>query len=194
MAHILKLARGSSSQLLRRSLLATATPFLSLGLAVIFVLIAGVSSGLSQTASNASTQHDTQAPVQPKSSEPTGAARCVFCHATEVEGFARSAMAHALRRAGQEPDGTVSAHGTKITIHSSPTGYWQTWENAGDKSEYRIDYVIGSGEHASGYLVDIGGHLFQSPIAYYKSRQSYDLAPGYENLPDPDFTRPVSEE
>jgi hypothetical protein len=99
-----------------------------------------------------------------------------------------------LRRAGQEPDGTVDARGTKITIHSSPTGYWQTWENAGDKSEYRVDYVIGSGEHARGYLVDIGGHLFQSPVAYYKSRQSYDLAPGYENLPDPDFTRPVSEE
>lgn len=103
-------------------------------------------------------------------------------------------MAHALRRAGREPDGKVSAHGTKITIHSSPTGYWQTWENAGDKTDYRVDYVIGSGEHASGYLVNIGGHLFQSPIAYYKSRQSYDLAPGYENSPDPDFTRPVSEE
>ena len=103
-------------------------------------------------------------------------------------------MAHALRRAGQEPDGTVNAQGTKITIHSSPTGYWQTWENAGDKADYRIDYVIGSGEHASGYLVDIGGHLFQSPVAYYKSRQSYDLAPGYENSLDPDFTRPVSEE
>ena len=54
--------------------------------------------------------------------------------------------------------------------------------------------MIGSGEHASGYLVDIGGHLFQSPVAYYKSRQAYDLAPGYENQPDPDFTRPVSEE
>ncbi len=103
-------------------------------------------------------------------------------------------MAHALRRAGREPDGTVTAHGTKITIHSSPTGYWQTWENAGDRTDYRVDYVIGSGEHASGYLVFIGSHLFQSPVAYYKSRQSYDLAPGYENTPDPDFTRPVSEE
>jgi hypothetical protein len=103
-------------------------------------------------------------------------------------------MAHALRRASQEPDGTVNAHGTKITMHSSPGGYWQTWENAGDRIDYRVDYVIGSGEHANGYLVDIGGHLFQSPVAYYKSRQSYDLAPGYENVSDPDFTRPVSEE
>jgi tetratricopeptide (TPR) repeat protein len=103
-------------------------------------------------------------------------------------------MARAMRRAGQEPDGTVTGQGTKITIHSSPSGFWQNWENGGDKNEYRVDFVIGSGEHASGYLVDIGGHLFQSPVAYYKSRQSYDLAPGYENQPDPDFTRPVSEE
>src|SRR5580698_99893 len=60
--------------------------------------------------------------------------------------------------------------------------------------DYRIEYVIGSGTHASGYLTDIGGHLFQSPLAYYSSRQSYDLAPGYENLANPDFTRPVTEE
>ncbi len=144
--------------------------------------------------SNTPSKHDSSVMQESHSSEPAGAARCVFCHPAEVEGFARSAMAHALRRAGQEPDGTVSAHGTKITIHSSPTGYWQTWENGGDKTDYRVDYVIGSGEHASGYLVNIGRHLFQSPVAYYKSRQSYDPAPGYENTPDPDFTRPVSEE
>ena len=103
-------------------------------------------------------------------------------------------MANSLRRPGQEPDGTVSAHGSKITMYSTPAGYWQRWENGGDQSDYRIDWVVGSGNHASGYLVDIGGHLFQSPVAYYKSRQSYDLAPGYENQPDPDFTRPIREE
>ncbi len=103
-------------------------------------------------------------------------------------------MAHSLRRPGQEPEGTVIANGSKITMYSTPAGSWQRWENGGDQSEYRVDWVVGSGNHASGYLVDIGGHLFQSPVAYYKSRQSYDLAPGYENQPDPDFTRPVRDE
>jgi photosynthetic reaction center cytochrome c subunit len=103
-------------------------------------------------------------------------------------------MAHSLRRPDQEPDGIVTAHGSKITMYSTPTGYWQRWENGGDQSEYHIDWVVGSGNHASGYLVDIGGHLFQSPVAYYKSRQAYDLAPGFENQPDPDFTRPIREE
>ncbi len=102
-------------------------------------------------------------------------------------------MAHSLRRAGREPDGTVSAGEATITMYSSPTGSWQRLENAGENATYRIDYVIGSGNHASGYLADMGGDLFQSPVAYYKSRHAYDLAPGYENLPDPDFTRPVQE-
>ncbi len=117
----------------------------------------------------------------------------MFCHPAEVEGYSRSAMAHSLRRAGQEPDGVVTAHGSTITMHSSADGYWQRWENGGDSAEYRVDFVIGSGTHASGYLVDIGGHLFQSPVAYYARRHAYDLAPGYENQPDPDFTRAVGE-
>ncbi len=102
-------------------------------------------------------------------------------------------MAHALRRAGQEPDGIVETPDAKITMHSTPAGYWQRLESGGEVTNYRIDYVIGSGAHASGYLLDLGGHLFQSPVAYYKSRGAYDLAPGYEGLPNPDFTRPVAD-
>jgi len=125
--------------------------------------------------------------------EPQSAQRCQFCHAAEVDGFARSAMAHALRRAGQEPDGSVTTANSQITMQSSSDGYWQRLESGGEVTNYRIDYVIGSGKHAAGYLLDLANHLFQSPVAYYNSRQAYDLAPGYENLTNPDFTRPVSD-
>ncbi len=125
--------------------------------------------------------------------EPTGASRCQVCHRSEVEGYARSAMAHSLRRAAQEPNGTVTIPGGKIAIYSSPAGYWQRLQSGGDVANYRIDYVVGSGNHASGYLLDLNGHLFQSPVAYYRSRQGYDLAPGYEAKPNPDFTRPIAE-
>jgi tetratricopeptide (TPR) repeat protein len=67
-------------------------------------------------------------------------------------------------------------------------------ERAGEVSEYQVAYVIGSGGHAAGYLIQIGDHLFQSPACYYTNRRAYDLAPGFERLPDPDFTRPVGEE
>jgi len=109
--------------------------------------------------------------------EPEGPSRCKVCHSAEVEGYAQSAMAHSLRRASQEPAGTVAIPNGKITAYSLPTGSWQRLETGGVISNFQIDYVIGSGNHASGYLVDIAGHLFQSPIAFYKSRSSYDLAP-----------------
>ena len=125
--------------------------------------------------------------------EPSGPSRCQTCHADEVAGYAQSAMAHSLRAAGREPEGSVAIRDEKITMHSTPSGYWQRLETASEATDYRIDYVIGSGKHASGYLLDLAGHLFQSPVVYYKSRHAYDLAPGYENVAHPDFTRPIAE-
>jgi len=110
-----------------------------------------------------------------------------------VEGFERSSMAHSMRQAKQEPAGSVHVPGTTITMYSDARGSWQKLKAAGGTSTYRVDYVIGSGAHASGYMTMLGDHLFQSPVAYYKSRAAYDLAPGYEGKPDPDFTRPVAD-
>jgi hypothetical protein len=117
--------------------------------------------------------------------------RCRGCHAYEVDGFARSKMAHSMRAGGQEPAGVVRTPKATITIHAGQDGSWQTLESGPSTTSYHVDYVIGSGTHASGYIVDLGDHLFQSPVAYYRSRGAYDLAPGYERGEDPDFTRPV---
>jgi photosynthetic reaction center cytochrome c subunit len=157
------------------------------------VLVAIVSSGQGQSNNSATARFYAPVPAQQIVSEPAGASRCQFCHPSQVEGYARSAMAHSLRRAAQEPVGTVNTPEEKITMYSSPTGYWQRLESGGDVTNHRIDYVIGSGNHASGYLLGLAGHLFQSPVAYYTSRHTYDLAPGYEGVANPDFTRPVSE-
>jgi photosynthetic reaction center cytochrome c subunit len=161
----------------------------------LFALLALISSSSLGHAESGTTgpRQDPSGGAQKAEGVPAGANRCQFCHSAEVEGYSRSAMAHSLRRAGQEPDGTVETRDSKITMHSTPGGYWQRLQSGSDVSEYRVDYVVGSGNHASGYLVDLGGHLFQSPVAYYRSRHAYDLAPGYENLPHPDFTRPVRE-
>ncbi len=180
--------------MVRRSPVTSPLEIFTSAVSIFLIYLGSAASLRSQSPGNAATSQGALHRQQPLPKAPSGASRCMFCHPAEVEGYARSAMAHSLRRAGQEPEGTVDAHGSKITMHSSPTGYWQSRENAGDKSDYRIDYVVGSGNHASGYLVDIGGHLFQSPVAFYTNRRSYDLAPGYENVSDPDFTRPVSEE
>lgn len=119
---------------------------------------------------------------------------CESCHPKEVAGYSHSSMARSLRHAGNEPQGTFTAAGTRFTIHSDTKGTWQRMERAGDVWEYPVAYVIGSGGHAAGYLIEINSHLFQSPVSYYTNRKAYDLAPGYDRISEPDFTRPVGEE
>jgi hypothetical protein len=117
---------------------------------------------------------------------------CTKCHAEAVDGFSRSRMAHSVRFAGREPAGIVKIPGTTITMSSKEGGSWQRLESGGTSIEYHVDYVIGSGTHAAGYIVDLGDHLFQSPVAFYRRRGAYGLAPGYEAGADPDYTRPVA--
>jgi Flp pilus assembly protein TadD len=80
---------------------------------------------------------------------------------------------------------------TQFTILPDGT---QKSERKGFATTMRPEYVVGSGSHAFGYLVLLGNHLFQSPLSYYTSRQQWDMAPGYENTKDPDFSRPVTNE
>jgi len=121
---------------------------------------------------------------------------CATCHPREVEGYSHSAMAHSLRRPADEPVGSFDhgPSGTKFTIHSESDGLWQRMERDGYVSDYHVEYVVGSGNHASGYLVRIGDHLFQSPICFYTRLGRYDMAPGSEDTRNPDFIRPVTEE
>ena len=125
---------------------------------------------------------------------PANAHPCESCHPKEVAAYARSGMARSLRRAADEPAGAFDASGTRFTIHAGRGATTQRRERAGDAFDYPVSYVIGSGNHASGYLVVADGHIFQSPVCFYTNRKAYGLAPGYERLPDPDFTRPVSDE
>ena len=121
---------------------------------------------------------------------------CQSCHPSEVAAYSHNSMYKSLRRPENEPPGTFTSavSGTRFTIRSGPAGTFQRMERFGGSAEYRVAYVIGSGRHASGYLIQVGDHLFQSPISYYATRKTYDMAPGFEKAPEPDFTRPVGEE
>src|SRR5208337_2733951 len=70
-------------------------------LAVLGVLVAIVSAARGQSSNSAGARSDAQITAPQIASEPAGASRCQFCHSAEVEGYARSAMAHSLRRAGR---------------------------------------------------------------------------------------------
>ena len=102
-------------------------------------------------------------------------------------------MARALSGPTRQPAGSFDHlySRTQFTMYADSGGPLQRLVREGEVAEQRIAYVIGSGSHASGYLVRIGDHLFQSPVCYYTQTQSWGMAPGYELDPHPDFSRPV---
>ena len=116
---------------------------------------------------------------------------CAPCHPKQSAAFVRSPMGRSLSRdvlSGpaeftHAPSGSLFAVGARHTVRRS-----------GRAADYSVAFAIGSGSHAQGYAVEIGGGLFQSPIAVYRNGTSWNVAPGYEEMPAPDFNRPITAE
>lgn len=123
------------------------------------------------------------------------ASPCLPCHVKQVAGYEKTAMARSLSSSAYQPSGsfTHAFSGTQFSVKPAGDTIQITMRRDGLSATYQADYVVGSGSHAYGYLVRIGDYLFQAPISYYVKRGSWDMAPGYESDPDPDFSRPVSD-
>ncbi|HME00054.1 MAG TPA: hypothetical protein VKM93_22330 [Terriglobia bacterium] len=120
---------------------------------------------------------------------------CAECHPKEVAGFAATQMGRSLGRPTQQPPGSFvhQASNSRFSIESTDSRMVQRVERGGVKGEYEIAYQVGSGTHAFAYLIQIGGHLFQSPLGYFAGR-GWDMSPGYETQKAPDFYRPVTQD
>lgn len=64
----------------------------------------------------------------------------------------------------------------------------------GNAMELRVDYVIGSGNHARSYLHrGEGGRLVEMPVSWYSEKGGYwAMSPGYDRPNQQDFRRPVA--
>lgn len=118
---------------------------------------------------------------------------CAICHPKETAGYASTQMAHSLSAVTAAPDASFvhAASKTRFTIQADGDGMVQRLNREGFSAAYHPAYAIGSGAHALSYLIELSGHLFQSPICFYTKR-GWDMAPGYENNQAPDFLRPVT--
>ena len=120
---------------------------------------------------------------------------CASCHAKEVAAYQRTGMGRSLRTPSGEPEGSFdhTESKTRFLIRSNASGLFQRMQHDGQNSDYRVDYVIGSGNHAACYLARVGDHLFESPLCYYPGR-GFGMAPGYQDNPAPGYTRPITME
>ncbi len=120
---------------------------------------------------------------------------CAECHPKEVAGFAATQMGRSLGRPTRQPPGSFvhQASNSRFSIESTDSRMIQRVERDGVKGEHEIAYQVGSGTHAFAYLIEIRGHLFQSPLGYFAGR-GWDMSPGYEAQKAPDFYRPVTQD
>ncbi len=121
---------------------------------------------------------------------------CATCHPKEVAGFAKSSMSRSLSLAGGQPNGGFehAASNTHFSTVEEGAAVQQSVERPHFSQKLRVEYQVGSGARAAGFLAQVGDHLFQSPISYYTLRRQWDVAPGYEQAAEPDFSRPVTTE
>ncbi|HEV2498921.1 MAG TPA: multiheme c-type cytochrome [Terriglobia bacterium] len=103
-------------------------------------------------------------------------------------------MARSLTIPAQQVAGTFvhPISNTRFTVGFEHGQMFQSIERNGISSTYQLAFAIGSGSHAISYMIEISGHLFQSPICYYPGRGGWAMAPGYEGSPAPDFYRPIT--
>src|SRR2546427_4851608 len=111
---------------------------------------------------------------------------CAKCHPKEVAGYAVTQMARALGPPKARPPGKFfhALSGTRFSIQSTPARMVQRIERRGATGEYTVAYALGSGSHAYAYLIELDGHLFQSPIGYFCRPRLGDVA-GLRKQPVP---------
>ena len=126
-----------------------------------------------------------------------GSEQCATCHPEAVRQYLLSGMGQSVSKPGPEHPAGVYRHGlSKTTFRTTPsdTGIVQEIERGGLSASYSVDYVIGSGNAAFGYLVRVGDAMFQAPVTYYTEHRRWGMAPGMERESHPDFGRPVTPE
>ena len=121
---------------------------------------------------------------------------CQPCHPAIVKSYVQSPMGRSFGKpeAVGSAQFTHAASGTRFQVRTADGVVYQRLERGGLSAEYAAAYRIGSGDHAAGYLVRVQNWLFQSPVSRYGRQNLWDVAPGYEKMPRPDFNRRVTAE
>jgi predicted CXXCH cytochrome family protein len=137
-----------------------------------------------------------------------GSRACLTCHAGIYKSYSETPMGHASGKVGDAALHNASPgeffhalSGVRYRVFSEQgDSYFEFRKNTSPafsreiQGRRRLDYFIGSGAHARGYLSWSDGFLFQAPISYYSARGGWDMAPGYESHQNIFLGRLIEEE
>jgi hypothetical protein len=134
-----------------------------------------------------------------------GNAACATCHEKNYQSYSLTAHSRALSDIDPDkepPDGsfTHQASGRTYRIYrkNGQLHHQEVLSTDDGKEIARVDlplrYRIGSGQHARAYAVEVDGFLHQSPLAWYETKQKWDMSPGYDIANHGSFERPIEME
>ncbi len=87
------------------------------------------------------------------------------------------------------------ASGSVITAYFDGNGAMRhKVQEHGLVADYPVAYSVGHGIVGRSFIINLNGHLFQSPASFYNAKNGWDVSPGYQNEPLLDFTRPIRTE
>jgi predicted CXXCH cytochrome family protein len=127
-------------------------------------------------------------------------AGCAKCHAEIYKRYLTTPMANAsgLAMEGINP-GSYSDPSSGVTyrVVEKQGAAWLIYDRPGEKNlhgEQKLEYFMGSGNHARTYLYSIKGYWFESPIVYYREKAGYDMRPSFQGQKEMPFNLPQNAE
>lgn len=123
-------------------------------------------------------------------------ARCANCHREIYQRYMATPMRNAsgLAEEGFIPGSySNAASGITYQIVQQQGTVWLLYDRPGDKNlngRQKLDYFMGSGNHARTYLYSINGYWFETPIAYYSEKGAYDMRPSFQTEKEMPFNLP----
>ena len=177
--------------------------------ALIAIAVVAVGAELLARRSPWISHHSTAPPAEPSDYVDPG--ECARCHQDVVATYRNTGMGRSFSMpsaAGAVEDFTRANQfdhplsGLRYTMierngeffeRRSQTGFDGTQTNV---MEERIDYIVGSGNHARTYLHRAAdGQLIELPVSWYSEAKGYwAMSPGYDSKHQPDFTRAIKPE
>jgi predicted CXXCH cytochrome family protein len=122
---------------------------------------------------------------------------CARCHASIVESYSRTSMAHASGPAGENfipADFTHPKSGVHYRIYQEGGRIWLSFDRPADPSVHgkrELLYYIGSGHRGLTYLFSTDGFVFESPINWYGKSRIWDMTPAYQDAKEMPLNLPA---
>ncbi len=133
----------------------------------------------------------------------TDAAECAACHPAIAKTYKQTGMGRSFHRAAEDyvPDGSYYHEASDryyAVVRRGGEPFLRRWQQEANGPEFnveekRIDYVLGSGNHARSYVSRApDGRLLALPLAWYaEDGGKWAMAPGYDRPDQADFRREI---